>query len=293
MANSIKLPYAYSLKEKRLVHISQAIKGEDYYRCTSCEMQVRPRGGDGTEREEHFYHKLKAEKKCDISPWVSIRSMALQLIDEVRTFCVPNWPIVKKNNYSTNILPILVLNKDTPHNRDIITLNGKFHIHILTPEHPLKEIKSYFTHELILIIDITSVLTKHISEQDNYLQDIVVKYLDYKKWYVPNKSIVKLTEFKVGEQEKSLQSFPKRLSFIQKERINPIDVKHSEHIAISKIFSYYREVEALIGFYKEKGVFVHSFKPEQYFRAYLINQKVYCCIEFGKHFFIYQIKMRS
>lgn len=249
MKNSVKLPYAHSLNDNKLIHISRALKGATYYICPSCRMEVRPRGGDNTEVEEHFYHKSKAEKKCDISPWVSIRSMALQLLDEVLTLSVPNEPTTKASSHTINIIPIEISNKGTQFNRTVQTINDKFLIHILTPEHPLKEIKGCFFHDSILAIDISSTLAKDIKEQDKYLKDVVIYTATYKKWHTPTFSFEKeygleTEPIKMNLEEKKLQNFADRQIFIIKLGIDPTKVKYSEKEAITNMFSYYRNVEA-------------------------------------------------
>lgn len=207
---TIKLPYAYSLSQKRMVHITLAMQlsREEKYICDSCGMEVRPRGGDGKLVVEHFYHKEKAKQECKVSPWVSLRSMALQILDESAAIAIPGGIIL--NSVSSCITPLNIKNSSTGHDRHCISSFGEYTIHFLTPEHPLQSLPGeYFYDKAILSIDLEEVFNVDIKEQDAFLRDTVLLLNEYKKWHIPHKSLNVYQEeiLSQEEAEKEIQRF--------------------------------------------------------------------------------------
>lgn len=77
----MKIPFGLHKETKRFIGIDEVEKGlRCECICPSCRMKLIARKGD--KNIDHFAHYKEAKKGCDYSYWVSIRSMAKQLIEK-------------------------------------------------------------------------------------------------------------------------------------------------------------------------------------------------------------------
>lgn len=65
MSSEVKISYAYDKENDRQISVHKAEKGKDY-ECLECRGIIRKKGGEGTSRREHFFHK-NSNSNCSIS----------------------------------------------------------------------------------------------------------------------------------------------------------------------------------------------------------------------------------
>lgn len=166
--------------------------------CPSCEMRLEARHGD--EREHHFKHHVKAEKECDFSYWVAVRSMAKQILEQSTFFNVDIETFFAKLPWKNQIiqLDILAINtrrKNHGFDFELHTSIGYVFIYFVTPEdasagryraHIYNKPK-YFTSDLILEIDLTSLSLVRKNAKSR-LEKLIFEELDSKTWISPEYS---------------------------------------------------------------------------------------------------------
>lgn len=163
--------------------------------CPSCEMRLEARHGD--EREHHFKHHVKAEKECDFSYWVAVRSMAKQILEQSTFLNVDVERLFTDTPWKNQIiqLDIFAINpRRKPHGFDfeLLTSIGYVHIYFVTPENEsagrhrlhIKNQPDYFTADLILEIDLTT-LSSVKKYAKNRLEKLIIDELDSKTWVAP------------------------------------------------------------------------------------------------------------
>lgn len=183
--------------------------------CPSCEMRLEARQGD--EREHHFKHHLKAEKECDFSYWVAVRSMAKQIIEQsivlnigVEQFFT-NIPW-KNQIIQLNIFTINPRRKNHGFDFELLTSIGYIYIYFVTPENEsagryrahIKNQPRYFTEVLILEIDLTT-LSSVKKNAKRRLEELIIEELDSKIWAIP-KYPFKPKPIKPAKQEYTTRS---------------------------------------------------------------------------------------
>ena len=108
MSDNVKISYAYDKERDRQISVHKAEKGKDY-ECLECRGILRKRGGEGTTRREHFFHKI-SNSNCNISEETNLHNGSKLYLKE----CLEDRkePIIF---FKTDILPDinlrLILNK--------------------------------------------------------------------------------------------------------------------------------------------------------------------------------------
>lgn len=164
ISSHILMPFAIEIATEKTIGIDEAKKGLGY-RCLSCGMSVKARKKKIT---HHFAHHRKAQTECDISYWVSIRSIAKQILEAATHFFAPSF--YKTLPYSLR-LPILGFankqSKELEFSFDLCvqTPIGLIYIVFLTAEdrnlHYRQNLPQYFSTLLILEIDLSSMPHNH------------------------------------------------------------------------------------------------------------------------------------
>lgn len=179
--------------------------------CPSCEMRLEARHGD--EREHHFKHHVKAEKECDFSYWVAVRSMAKQIleqssflnVDVERFFTKVPW---KNQIIQMDIFAINPRRKNHGFDFELLTPIGYVYVYFVTPENEsagryrshVKNKPRYFTADLILEIDLTTLSSVKKNAKKS-LEKLILEELDYKTWVAP-KYPFKPKPTKLAKQER-------------------------------------------------------------------------------------------
>jgi len=177
--SSVLIPFAKDIKTKQYVGIDEVPNGlACNCVCISCGMTLEARQGD--EREHHFKHKNKAKKECKISYWVSIRSIAEQILEQAKFIYIP--PISKTTS-------IQVQSVDKGYSKEhqftfdlkLNTSIGTIFVYFITGEgivegrsqFYLDQLPQYFTSSLILEIDIKSIRKNH-SQAKAHLYELLI-----------------------------------------------------------------------------------------------------------------------
>lgn len=187
------IPFGYRKETKEYVDIDDVENGlACNCICPSCEMRLEARHGD--EREHHFKHHVKAEKECDFSYWVAVRSMAKQILEQSTCLNVDIEPFFAKLPWKNQIiqLDILAINprrKNHGFDFELLTSIGYIYIYFVTPENEstgryrshIKNQPRYFTEDLILEIDLTT-LSSVKKNAKSHLEKLIIDELDCKAW---------------------------------------------------------------------------------------------------------------
>lgn len=182
--------------------------------CPSCDMRFEARHGD--EREHHFKHHVKAEKECDFSYWVAVRSMAKQIleqstvlnIDVERLFADIPW---KNQIIQMDIFAINPRRKNHGFDFELLTSIGYIYVYFVTPENEsagryrahIKNQPRYFATDLILEVDLTT-LSSVKKNAKSRLEKLIIEELDSKTW-VSSKYPFKPKPIKPAKQEQTIR----------------------------------------------------------------------------------------
>lgn len=192
----MRIPFGYRKETDEYVDVDDVENGlACNCICPSCEMRLEARHGD--EREHHFKHHVKAEKECDFSYWVAVRSMAKQILEQSTFLNVDVERLFTDIPWKNQIiqLDIFVINpRRKPHGFDfeLLTSIGYVYIYFVTPENEsagryrshIKNQPRYFTAGLILEIDLTT-LSSVKKNAKSRLEKLIIEELDSKKWVTP------------------------------------------------------------------------------------------------------------
>lgn len=183
-SSHILMPFAIEIATSKPIGIDEAKSGLGY-KCLSCGMSVKARKKTIT---HHFAHHRKAETECDISYWVSIRSIAKQILEEATHFFAPS---LHKNSSLCLSLPILnFMNKQSKElgcsfDLCVQTSIGLVYIVFLTNEdrnlYYKQNLPPYFSTALILEIDLSSMPQNH-NRAKAYLKALLLGMDKTKQW---------------------------------------------------------------------------------------------------------------
>ncbi len=186
------IPFAFSKKLQKLVDVDEVLSGQACECiCEFCKMEMLAK--KGIENEHHFSHYGdNALEDCHYSYWVSIRSMARQILQEVHFLVVKNKFILNLHSrppFSKNSLIIKIFNaKKTTfdsYEMELYTSVGVLYINFLTGEDNKKY--RHFSYnqidKLILEINLTGISpsTKIVSAKKQ-LYKLIVDNIDTKVW---------------------------------------------------------------------------------------------------------------
>lgn len=192
----MRIPFGYRKETDEYVDVDDVENGlACNCICPSCEMRLEARHGD--EREHHFKHHIKAEKECDFSYWVAVRSMAKQILEQSTFLNVDVERFFTDLPWKNQIiqLDIFAINpRRKPHGFDfeLLTSIGYIYIYFVTPENEsdgryrshLKNQPRYFATDLILEIDLTT-LSSVKKNAKSRLEKLIIEELDSKTWVTP------------------------------------------------------------------------------------------------------------
>lgn len=192
----MRIPFGYRKETDEYVDVDDVENGlACNCICPSCEMRLEARHGD--EREHHFKHHVKAEKECDFSYWVAVRSMAKQILEQSTFLNVDVERFFTDLPWKNQIIQmgIFAINPQRkPHGFDfeLLTSIGYVYIYFVTPENEsagryrshLKNQPRYFATDLILEIDLTT-LSSVKKNAKSRLEKLIIEELDSKTWVTP------------------------------------------------------------------------------------------------------------
>lgn len=190
------IPFGYKKETDEYVDIDDVENGlACNCICPSCEMRLEARHGD--EREHHFKHHQKAEKECDFSYWVAVRSMAKQILEQSTILNVGVEQFFTNIPWKNQIiqLDIFAINsrrKNHGFDFEMLTSIGYVYIYFVTPENEsagryrshLKNQPRYFATNLILEVDLTA-LSSVKKNAKSRLEKLIIEELDCKIWVSP------------------------------------------------------------------------------------------------------------
>lgn len=272
----MRIPFGYRKETDEYVDVDDVENGlACNCICPSCEMRLEARHGD--EREHHFKHHVKAEKECDFSYWVAVRSMAKQILEQSTFLNVDVERLFTDTPWKNQIiqLDIFAINpRRKPHGFDfeLLTSIGYIYIYFVTPENEsagryrshIKNQPRYFTADLILEIDLTT-LSSVKKYAKNRLEKLIIEELDSKTWVTPTYPI-KPKPIKPAKQEHTVR--PSRIineivskNIIVKEDIPNYKKSYVVHKELLDAFGlvegqlireYIRTLNVTIEFYKSQ-----------------------------------------
>lgn len=316
------IPFGYRKETEEYVDVDDVEKGlACNCICPSCEMRLEARHGD--EREHHFKHHVKAEKECDFSYWVAVRSMAKQILKQSTCLNVDIEPFFAKLPWKDQIiqLDILAINprrKNHGFDFELLTSIGYVYIYFVTPENEsagryrshIKSISRYFTADLILEIDL-SVLSSVKKNAKKHLEKLILEELDYKTWISP-KYPFKPKPIKPVEQECIVRSPRYVNEVVSKNIIGEEDIpNYKKTYVVHKelldafglvenqlIREYIRTLNVAIAFYKSQisVKYIEAIRTKDFSIVYTGMNLYFICYEhefygvaqLGRHY-VYQI----
>ncbi len=234
----MKVPFGFHEKSNRYLGIDQADNGLACgCICPSCKMQLKARHGDI--KEHHFAHHQSAQVECEYSYWVAVRSMAKQIIKDkgivhnskrLNTFASVPW---------TNNAPLAVKSiRLDPHIKNhqfdalIHSTLGTYYVYFLTSENEdAGRTRSHYTNQarsntfspyLVLEVELYDVV-KHNNKASEFLETLLFKSYDNKKWLSSRSSYLNyLEQKKLKEEQKALSEKIKSES-IERQRAHHIN----------------------------------------------------------------------
>jgi hypothetical protein len=195
--SSVLMPFARDIKTRQYVGIDEVPNGiACNCVCISCGMILEARHGE--EREHHFKHRSKAETECKISYWVSIRSIAEQILEQSNFIYIP---FLSTKFFQTASIQIKNVDRGFSKQHQFtfdLKLNtsiGEIFIYFLTGEGSVEGrnrsyfdlLPEYFSDSLILEIDLKAIKENH-SQAKAYLHDLIINRVDNKNIYVSQQS---------------------------------------------------------------------------------------------------------
>lgn len=189
MSNNVKISYAYDKENDRQISVHKAEKGKDY-ECLECRGILRKKGGEGTTRREHFFHKT-SNTNCSISEETNLHNGSKLYLKE----CLEDGkdPII---SFNTDILPDIKLR---------LILN-----------------KAKIKQFRISADDLMNGLMKVSKDEDkidgsNFIGDVISRNVD-------DKSIAMIWEIKVTHEIE-----PEKRQWLEQNKIPYIELKPSEY----------------------------------------------------------------
>lgn len=192
--STVLMPFAKDAKTGLSVGIDEVPNGlACNCVCISCGMQVKARQGN-KQRIAHFAHHKKAKTECKISYWVSIRSIAEQILEQAKFIRIPQ---ISK----TISIQIKSVHKGYSEEHQFtfdLKLNtsiGTIFVYFITGEgsvegrnrYYLEHIPQYFANSLILEIDIQSIKENH-SQAKAHLYELLIHKILNKHFVATQKS---------------------------------------------------------------------------------------------------------
>jgi len=189
----VKIPIAYSKKLNRYVGIQEVESGRDQFFCDSCKMELTARKGD--KNADHFAHYDSALDECEISYWVSVRDIAINILRKTSSIALPPFFNLKLSKYANP----KIIDVSTKDGMDLLlhTPIVDIHICIVTPEHSCSKAKfnliDSIVDRLFLFIDISSIKDK--KNTLSYLNNLLIRSIETKKFIMPEFGIKQYADF--------------------------------------------------------------------------------------------------
>ena len=219
-----KLPFGKFKETGELVGIDEVERGLNCNCiCPSCQMILEARKGD--EREHHFKHHSTKTKdgskvKCDYSYWVSVRSMAKQLIEKNRGLkvktshkLISNLPYQNKNFIIKNVI-INSRHHKYKFDLELHSSIGTIYIYFLTDESNdegryrthFYERNKYFLEDLILEINLTDMKNNSKTARV-FLEKLLFETISNKNFLIPCCLFLRQKKIKrVSKPKKTIQA---------------------------------------------------------------------------------------
>lgn len=190
------IPFGYKKETDEYVDIDEVENGlACNCICPSCGMRLEARHGN--EREHHFKHHEKAETECSYSFWVAVRSMAKQILERSVSLNVDTMPFFTRIPFKNQWVTLDVFAKNPRQKNhgfdfELLTPIGYIYIYFVTLEDAsagryrshFKNKPKYFTSQLILEIDLTSLISVKNNTKSR-LEKLILEELDSKEWVTP------------------------------------------------------------------------------------------------------------
>ncbi len=194
----MKVPFGLHRETNDYIGIDEADRGLacDCI-CPSCGMRLQAR--KGKEREYHFSHHKAAQKEdCQYSYWVSVRSMAKQLIGKYKKISF-NYKTIKAlpvSPYRDIVIFQVTLDprvKEYQFDLKVSSSIGDFYIYFLTDEEDngrarmhYNDTRVYFNDWAVLEIDLSS-MKQHDRNAGEHLRSLLFDRMDNKNFLLPEK----------------------------------------------------------------------------------------------------------
>lgn len=297
----MKVPFGFHEKSNRFLGIDEVQNGlACKCICPSCNMKLKARQGKGN--EHHFAHHHtkdgeRAKKDCEYSYWVSVRSMAKQLIIENKYLSF-NQNIKKLN-------PILTITfssisseptiKDYQFDLKVTNSIGSIYIYFITGEEDTgRERKhyndnpKYFNNKLILEVDISSI-KENKKNPLIYLKFLLFQDRRNKSFLAPQYHFKQKSDF-INSLLKSIKkptykkSLPPHIKAFNKIPSDILDKAKNFYISQSNNFKDYNNI------FNQDGKFekIVSNNKDLFFVTY---QGYFCCfILYGGYYYAFTIE---
>jgi hypothetical protein len=283
----MKVPFGFHEKSNRFLGIDEVKNGlACKCICPSCNMKLKARQGE--ENEHHFAHhhpkdEKRAKKDCEYSYWVSVRSMAKQLIIEHKYLSFDQ--NIKKLNPILAITFSSISSEPTINSYQfdlkVISSIGSIYIYFITSEEDTgRERKhyhdnpKYFNNKLILEIDIST-----IKEDKNnplmYLKFLLFEESKNKSFLAPQYPFKQKSDFIISplksiKKSTTKKSLPLYIKAFNKLPFSILEKAKNFYICQSNDFKDYNKLFNQDGRFKK----ISSNNKDLFFVTY---QGYFCC----------------
>lgn len=317
--SNVLMPFAKDIKTGQFLGIDEVPNGlACNCICISCGMQVKARHGN-QQRTAHFAHHKKAETECQISYWVSIRSIAEQILEQATFIHIP-----KINN--TTLIQIQSVEKgyskeyQFTFDLKLYTSIGTVYIYFITGEGYIEgrsnfyrdHLPKYFSTSLILEIDIKSIKENH-DQAKAYLRNLLLNELGNKRCVTTTYSYIQLLhKASTLEDKKETSQLPSNKLYVSiqeeqkkvivQQNVHSIDSSFDHQDIINRlgiintdtwVEKDYKTCERLVGFYELMNA---NYKPyhqakDEYNVVYKGNNLWFVCYA-GEYYYLAQLGMQ-
>lgn len=199
---SVLIPFAKHKQTGKYLGIDEVPSGLDCEcSCIKCNMRLKARKNYSDGRADHFAHHDKAEVECDVSYWVSVRSMAEQILAESKYIDIPYLQLIffKYTRIAINSVD-RGFSKRHKFTFDLKlgTSIGEIFVYFITDERNAPDgrntsyrnsLQEYFTDTLILEIDLREIENNH-HQAKAFLKELLIDRKDTKEWVAVCESYV-------------------------------------------------------------------------------------------------------
>ena len=288
---SVLIPFAIHKPTGRNVGIDEVPSGlKCECDCIECGMRLKARKNYKDNRADHFAHHDKAKTKCPVSYWVSVRSMAKQILEEAKYLQIPS---LYPKLFNTSTITIYSGNRSfSPKYQFTLDFHlscslGDVYIFFVTEEDDRKEmfhqLPEFFSDTIVIAINLCSIKYNH-NKAKEYLSDLILHCIDNKKILATSTKLL----FSKPLLTQTNTSYSKKLPYLALEDYKEFicttlgyenfDLFDSEDLTVCS---------KMISFFKDKSGVSEGHNLKKYYAG--IARHLLCVAQIRLDYFVYTV----